>query len=111
MQRLANWQERMPSFLLYSLRAKLLLFSLLLVVVPGVVFALIVIASMRSALEDAVGRQLAQVAHDTASQFGELLTRERGNVAAWANQDVMREIRIGRSRQAHYALPDLVKAK
>jgi signal transduction histidine kinase len=95
MQRLANWKERMPSFLLYSLRAKLLLFSLLLVVVPGVVFALIAIASMRSALEDAVGRQLAQVAHDTASQFGELLTRERGNVAAWANQDVMREIRIG----------------
>ncbi|MBP1684668.1 MAG: signal transduction histidine kinase, nitrogen specific, NtrB [Deltaproteobacteria bacterium] len=80
---------------LYSLRAKLLLFSLLLVVVPGVVFALILIASARSALEDAVGRQLVKVAHDTASEVSDLLAREGSKITAWANHDVLREIRIG----------------
>ena len=95
MQRSANSQGQISRFSLQSLRAKLLLFCLLLVVVPGVVFALIVLASARRALEDAVGRQLAEVAHDAAAQVTELLTRERNNVAAWARQDVMREIRIG----------------
>lgn len=84
---------------LHSLRAKLLLFSLLLVVVPGVVFALILIASVRGTLEDAVGRQLAKVAHDTASEVSDLLAREGSNIVAWANQDVMREIRSGDRNQ------------
>lgn len=80
---------------LYSLRAKLLLFSLLLVAVPGVVFALIAIHSAGSALLDVVGRQLAELADDTASEVADLLARERSKVSAWAKQDVMREIRIG----------------
>ena len=85
----------MPRFSPRSLRAKLLLFSLILVVVPGVVFAVIAIASARRALEDAVGRQLAEVAHDTAAEVSELLARERQNVDAWARQDLMREVLSG----------------
>jgi len=80
---------------LYSLRAKLLLFSLLLVVVPGVVFALILIASARSALEDAVGRQLVKVAHDTAAELSDLLARESSKISGWANHDVMGDLRSG----------------
>lgn len=80
---------------IYSLRAKLLLFSLLLVVVPGVVFTLVLIASARGALEDAVGRQLVKVAHDTASEISDLLARESSKVTAWASHDVMRDIRSG----------------
>lgn len=92
MRRLPHWLGRIPRFSLHSLGAKLLLFSVLLVIVPGVVFALIVLASARSALEDAVGRQLAEVAHDTAAEMTDLLNRERNNVTTWARQDVMREI-------------------
>jgi two-component system sensor histidine kinase HydH len=77
------------------LGAKLLLFSLLLVVVPGVVFALIVLVSTRSSIEGVVGRQLAEVARKTAAEMADLLNRERRNVDTWAHQDVMREIRIG----------------
>ncbi len=86
---------RLPRLSLHSLGAKLLLFSLLLVVVPGMVFALIVLASARNALEDAVGHQLAEVAHDTTAEMADLLNRERRNVATWSRQDVMREILIG----------------
>jgi signal transduction histidine kinase len=95
MQRLNDPQGKTSRSPLYSLRAKLLLFSLLLVAVPGVVFALIAIHTAGDALLDVVGRQLAEVADDTASEVTELLGRERNKMAAWAHQDVMREIRIG----------------
>lgn len=95
LQRLNNPQGKTPRSPLYSLRAKLLLFSLLLVAVPGVVFAVIAIRSAGDALLDVVGRQLAEVADDTASEVTELLARERNKVASWAHQDVIREIGAG----------------
>ncbi len=78
-----------------SLRAKLILFSVLLVLVPGLVFAFMAIASVRRALEYSVGRQLAEVAHDTAAEMSEMLGREQRNIGTWARQGVMREIAIG----------------
>jgi two-component system, NtrC family, sensor histidine kinase HydH len=80
---------------LRSLRAKLLLFSLVLIVVPGVIVAVIALTGARRALRDAIGRQLAEVAHDTASELTELLERQRTNLATWARQDVMREVLVG----------------
>ena len=79
----------------HSLGAKLLLFSLFLVVVPGVVFALIALASARHGLEQAVGRQLAEVAHDTATTIEQVLIEQHKNIRTWARQDLMREIVIG----------------
>ena len=85
----------MPRLPVYSLRAKLLLFSTALVIVPGIVFGVIAYVSAHRALENAVGRQLAEVAHDTAAEVTELIARERHNMRSWARQDVMREIVIG----------------
>lgn len=51
-----------------SLQGKLAALSLLLVVVPGAVFAWIALGSARHALEHAVGRQLAEVAQDSAER-------------------------------------------
>jgi two-component system sensor histidine kinase HydH len=95
MQRWRDWRGKVPRLSLHSLGAKLLLFSLLLVVVPGAVFALIVVVSARTALEGAVGRQLAEVARNTAAEMADLLNRERRNVDAWARQDVMQGIPFG----------------
>jgi len=95
MQRLSEAQAKLSEAFVPSLRLKLLLFAFLLVIVPGVVFALMSIASARLALEQAVGRQLAEVAHDTATDVAELLSREQKNVAMWARQDLMREVLIG----------------
>jgi signal transduction histidine kinase len=77
------------------LRAKLLLLAATLVLVPGSVFAFMAIASARQALEDAVGRQLAEIAHDSAAEVTDLLEREQHNVSSWAQQDLMREVLIG----------------
>jgi len=79
----------------FSLRTKLLIFSLALVVVPGVVFALLAFSSARDALERAVGRQLAEVARDAADTIGEIEAAELQNVQTWARQDLMRELLIG----------------
>ncbi|MBI3783189.1 MAG: HAMP domain-containing protein [Deltaproteobacteria bacterium] len=78
-----------------SLRGKLLLFAFVLVIVPGVVFGLLTITSTRRALEGAVGRQLAEVAEDTASEVSERLLREQATMHTWAKQEVMRELFIG----------------
>jgi len=85
----------MVGFPLRSLRAKLLLFALVLIVVPGVVVAGIALTGARRALRDAIGRQLAEVAHDTASELTELLERQRANLTTWARQDVMRGVLVG----------------
>lgn len=86
---------KLPSFAPASLRAKLVLFSLLLVAVPGAVVALIAFASGRQALEAAVGRQLAEVADDAAETIAAGVADGRKDVRAWARQDFMREIVIG----------------
>ena len=80
---------------LRSLRAKLMLFALVLVIVPSVIIGIIAVTSARQALRGAIGRQLAEVAHDTASELSELLARERKNLATWARQDVMRDVLVG----------------
>ncbi len=79
----------------YTLRAKLLLFSFFLVLVPGLLVALIAFVGARRVIENAAGRQLAEVAHDTAGVFEDTLARERRNVGMWARQEVMREIVVG----------------
>jgi signal transduction histidine kinase len=85
----------MRRLLSLSIRAKLMLFSAVLVLVPGSVAAILAIAGARRALENAVGRQLAAVAHDTATEISEMLARERQTVSTWAHQEVMRELVIG----------------
>src|SRR5438309_800424 len=85
----------MPRFLLHSLHAKLQLFSLVLVVVPGVLFALIALARARGALEHAVGQQLGEVAHEALEELAGALAGERNDVRSWARQDVMRDVMIG----------------
>ncbi len=77
-----------------SLQYKLLAFSFALVTVPCVVFGLIAFTSVRSALKIAVGRQLAELARDTASALGDFLDDEARRVRAWGRQEVMREITI-----------------
>jgi len=91
-------------FSLRSLRAKLQAFSVLLVVVPGALIALIALTRARSALEQAVGRQLAEVAHDTVEQLGTTIASERANMRRWAVRDVVRDVRIGDQggRVAHF---------
>ncbi|TMA41641.1 MAG: hypothetical protein E6J83_12570, partial [Deltaproteobacteria bacterium] len=77
------------------MRAKLQIFSLALVIVPGVLFALIALARAREALERAVGQQLGEVAHETLDELAAALAGERDDVRAWARQDVMRDVVIG----------------
>jgi two-component system sensor histidine kinase HydH len=83
------------SALIASLRTKLLLFSLLLIVVPGGVLGVALISSARNALTEAVGRQLAEAAHTAADSLARTLARERDELGTFARQDLMREIRIG----------------
>src|SRR5438445_7739192 len=71
--RVGGVQERMPRFSLRSLRAKLQIFSLALVIVPGVLFALIALARARDALEHAVGHQLEEAAHETRNARADAL--------------------------------------
>lgn len=82
-------------FPLRSLRAKLQLFSVLLVLVPGALIAVIARERAASALEQAVGRQLTEVAHDTLEQVTDVLAAERADMRTWARQDVMRDLRVG----------------
>lgn len=80
---------------IHSLRAKLLLFSLLLVIVPGAVFAVIAFAGAHRALESAVGRQLAEVADDAADEVMQALADESKNMHGWAQQEIMRDVLVG----------------
>ena len=88
-------QADAPWFSPRSLRAKLQLFSLLLVVVPGTLIGVLTLDRARSALEQAGGRQLAEVAHDALEEVARVLADEGANVRGWARQDVMRDVRIG----------------
>jgi two-component system sensor histidine kinase HydH len=77
-----------------TLRARLLLFALVLVAVPGAIVATISVDRARRGLEAAVGSQLAQVAGDAANGIAGSIADEASNIRAWAKQDVMREIVI-----------------
>lgn len=72
-----------------SLGARLLAFSLLLVVVPAAIFALLTFSSARLALEESVGRQLAAAAHEAAEHVGDLLAQEQKDLRVWSRQEVM----------------------
>lgn len=85
----------MARFSIHSLRAKLQIFSLVLVVGPGVLVAAIALARARSALEQTVGRQLAELAHDALEKVTAALGDERAHVRTWARQEVMRDLLIG----------------
>ncbi len=88
-------QGKRAWFRLRSLRTELQLFSLVLVVVPGVLFALIALARVRDALEHAAGRQLTEVAHDVLEELSGALAAERKTVGTWVRQDFMRDVLVG----------------
>ncbi|MBY0278359.1 HAMP domain-containing protein [Candidatus Binatia bacterium] len=69
-----------------SVYGQLLALSLLLVVVPGVVFAWVALGNARSALEQAVGRQLAEVAQDAAEHVETELSRAETLLRGWARR-------------------------
>ncbi len=77
-----------------SLRNKLLLFAALLVLVPGLLLTAIAERSGRDSLERVIGRQLAREAGHTAERLSAVLRTEREALANFADQDLMREIRV-----------------
>ena len=85
----------MTWFPIRSLRAKLALFALCLVVVPGGVLSLLALSGARAALQDAVGRQLAQIAGNVRAELDQAVEDARKAVVGWAQQDVMRDVLIG----------------
>jgi signal transduction histidine kinase len=78
-----------------SLRLKLLLFSAALVLVPGLILALITQQSGSASLQELIGRQLAREARHTATLIDAKLRAERNIQRSFAQQDLMREIRVG----------------
>ena len=77
-----------------SIQLKLLLFSAVLIIVPGVIFALIVHRSEQDSLQDLIGRHLAREAGQTAERLSGVLHNEREVLRSFARQDLMREVRI-----------------
>jgi len=75
-----------------SVRAKLRLLSLVLVVVPGIFFAWIAIGSGRQALEHAIGRQLAEVAQDVAERVETEIDRIADDVRTWSGEAAVRAL-------------------
>jgi signal transduction histidine kinase len=80
---------------LHSLRTRLVASSIVLVVVPGFLFAVLAFSSAESAIEKANGLQLAQVTGEAAEEFAAAIQGERANLRSWAKNEVMREILIG----------------
>ena len=68
---------------------------MVLVLISGIVFGMIAISSGRASLADAVGRQLAEEARNTADRVAALLDEKRAGLSTIARQDLMREVRIG----------------
>jgi two-component system, NtrC family, sensor histidine kinase HydH len=66
-----------------------------LVLSAGIVFGVIAISSGRASLGEAVGRQLAEEARNTADRVAALVEQTRAGLATIARQDLMREVRIG----------------
>lgn len=78
-----------------SVRTKLLLLSLALIVLPGTIFAVLAARDATRALDRAVGRQLATVASDAAQDLADELREMQHEVRGWARQEVMREVIVG----------------
>jgi len=77
-----------------SLRNKLLLFAAALVLVPGVLLTWIAERRGRASLQQVIGGQLAREAGHTADRLSALLDAERETLANFAQQDLMREVRV-----------------
>jgi signal transduction histidine kinase len=71
-----------------------LIFSSLLVLIPGTLLGVIVDTSARRSLQSVIGRQLAQEAGYTADRLATLVRIEREGLRSFARQDVMRDIRV-----------------
>jgi two-component system sensor histidine kinase HydH len=84
----------MPTLSIRSLRTQLQIFSLLLVAAPGALLAVIALVNARQALGTAVGRHLAEVAHDTLAELDGSLAEQARTVRSWARQDVMRDVLV-----------------
>ena len=78
-----------------SIRAKVLLFAIALGTVPGAAIGLVAFRMASRALEKAAGEQLVVLAQDVADTLGSEMDEERRNVAAWARQEVMRDLIVG----------------
>jgi len=78
-----------------TLRNKLMAFTTVLVLVPGVLIGVIAEQSGRDSLQQLIGSQLAREADHAADRISSLLRAERGTLRSFAHQDVMREIRVG----------------
>jgi signal transduction histidine kinase len=72
-----------------------MVFTAVLVLVPGVVIGLVAERSGRDSLKQVIGGQLAREAEHTAGRISSLLRAERDTLRSFARQDVMREIRVG----------------
>jgi len=84
----------MSSHSTLSLRMKLLLFAAALVIVPGTLFGVIVQQSSHASLESMIGHQLAREAGHTGDRLTAVLSTEREILRSFAQQDLMREIRV-----------------
>ena len=79
----------------FSLRTKFLVFAAALVLVPGVIYGAITVASSRATISRLVGRQLVAEARNGADRLATALRSEQARLQSFAGQDVMREIRVG----------------
>jgi two-component system sensor histidine kinase HydH len=77
-----------------SLRIKLVIFVALLIAVPGLLFAVIVQRNEQALLQDLIGRQLVREADHTADRLANVLRSERDALQNFAQQDLMREVRV-----------------
>ncbi len=77
-----------------SLRLKLSIFAAALVIVPGLLFAIMVQQSGQASLQNLIGRQLAREAAHTRERLTAILRREKETLRSFAQQDLMREIRV-----------------
>ncbi len=77
-----------------SLRHKLLIFSSLLVLIPGEILGILSERNGRSSLLLVIGRQLAREARQTADRLSTLIRVESESLENFARQDVMRDIRV-----------------
>jgi two-component system, NtrC family, sensor histidine kinase HydH len=90
----ARAEQRPGPAWLHSLRTRLVASSIVLVVVPGFLFAALAFSRAESAIEKANGLQLAQVTGEAAEEFAAAIQAERANLRSWAKNEVMREIVI-----------------
>lgn len=77
-----------------SLRNKILLFSALLVLIPGTLLGILAERNGRSSLQSVIGRELAREAGHTAERLSTLIRIEHETLRSFAKQDVMREIHV-----------------